>query len=104
MTDRRSGRPERVGGIVQGVLRAKGLAETVERASALPGWPDVVGPEIAKVAAPTGFDRGTLFVEVRSSAWLMELELMERRILARLNEGRRGGRFERIVFRLAEGE
>ncbi len=33
----------------------------------------------------------------------MELELLERRILARLNSGRRQGKFERIVFRLARG-
>jgi hypothetical protein len=42
-------------------------------------------------------------VEVRSSAWLMELEMMERRILATLNSGHERAVFERIVFRLAEG-
>jgi predicted nucleic acid-binding Zn ribbon protein len=94
--------PERIGALVEGLLRARGLSEGVERAAVFTEWPELVGPQIARVAKPVRFDRGTLFVEVRSSAWLMELELMERRILAQLNSERRRGKFERIVFRLAE--
>ncbi len=104
MNDSRGGSLQPLGKLVNGVLRARGLAEGVERASVFPEWEELVGARIASVAAPVGFDRGTLFVEVRSSAWLMELELMERRILARLNAGRRRGKFERIVFKLASGE
>lgn len=103
MNEGRGGKPERVGALVEGLLRARGLEAGVERASVLPQWSGLVGPRIARVATPVGFDRGTLFVEVRSSAWLMELELLERRILAGLNSGRRQGKFERIVFRLARG-
>lgn len=101
MSDLRGGRPERVGSVLKGLLRDRGLEEAVERASALAEWEDRVGPEIADVATPTGFDRATLFVEVRSSAWLMELRMMERKLLARLNEGREAAPYERIVFRLA---
>jgi predicted nucleic acid-binding Zn ribbon protein len=103
MSERRGGSFERIGQLIEGVLRSRGLAEGVERAAVLPEWPELVGPQIARVARPVGFDRATLFVEVRSSAWLMELQMMERRILARLNAGRRRGKFEKIVFRLDEG-
>ncbi len=99
----RGGSLQRIGPLVDGLLRARGLAEEVERASVIPEWVELVGQQIARVATPVGFDRGTLFVEVHSSAWLMELEMMERRLLARLNSGRERGIFERIVFRLAEG-
>jgi predicted nucleic acid-binding Zn ribbon protein len=101
MSEERGGYPERVGSLVEGVLKARGIAEAVERAAVVPEWEQLVGPQIARVAAPVGFDRGTLFVAVRSSAWLMELELQERRILARINAGRKRGKFQRIVFRLA---
>ena len=94
--------PQRVGAIVTDVLKARGLAEGIERASVAPAWADLVGPQIARVSTPTGFHETTLFVEVRSSAWLMELEMMERRILARLNAGRKSGTFKRIMFRLAQ--
>lgn len=101
MSEGRGGPPERIGSIIETVLRQRGLVEAVERASVVPEWEDLVGPQVSRVSAPTGFDRGTLFVEVRSSAWLMELEMMERRILARINAGRRRGKFEKIVFRLS---
>lgn len=103
MSERRRGPPERVGSLVEGLLRNRGLVEGVERASVFPEWAELVGPEIARVATPVGFDRATLFVEVRSSAWLMELEMMERRMLAQINAGRRRGKFDRIVFRLGSG-
>lgn len=101
MSDVRGGRPQRVGAVLKGLLRDRGLEQAVDRASALAEWEDRVGPEIADAATPTGFDRSTLFVEVRSSAWLMELRMMERQLLARLNEGREDAPYERIVFRLA---
>ena len=103
MNEGRRGAPEQLGQLVESVLRARGLTEGVERAAVISEWPELVGPQIARVASPVGFDRETLFVEVKSSAWLMELQLMERRILAELNAVRRRGKFERIVFRLSGG-
>lgn len=102
MKDKKVGSFQSIGSVLFETLRAQGVAEGVERASVFPEWEELVGGQIARVASPTGFDRSTLFVEVRSSSWLMELEMMERRILARLNARRRQGKFERIVFRLSE--
>lgn len=101
MNESRGGSPERLGRLVETLLQRSGLAEGVERAAVIPGWEELVGPQIAQVAWPVGFSRATLFVEVRSSAWLMELERMERPLLARLNADRKRGNFEKIVFRLA---
>jgi predicted nucleic acid-binding Zn ribbon protein len=103
MSEERGGFPRPVGGLVEELLRARGLLEGVQRASTIGDWTERVGPQIARVATPVGFDRGILFVEVRSSAWLMELEMMERRILERLNAGRGRAGFKKIIFRLAEG-
>ncbi|MGD8866053.1 MAG: DUF721 domain-containing protein [Gemmatimonadales bacterium] len=103
MSEKRGGSPEHLGHLIEGLLRTRGLVEGVERGAALSEWAEVVGPQIASVASPVGFDRGTLFVEVSSSAWIMELQLMEYRILAQLNAARRRGKFEKIVFRLADG-
>ena len=44
----------------------------------------------------------TLFVEVRTSAWLMELNIMKGEFLARVNERLGDVPLERIVFVLAE--
>jgi len=98
MSEERGGRPTRVDSLVERVLRGRGVLEGVERASVVPHWEELVGAEIARVAKPVGFAGGTLFVEVRSSAWLMELRMLERQMLERLNAGRRYA-FDRIVFR-----
>jgi predicted nucleic acid-binding Zn ribbon protein len=103
MSEERGGFPRPVGGLVEELLRARGLLDGVQRASAIDDWAERVGPQISRVATPVGFDRGILFVEVRSSAWLMELEMQERRILERLNAGRGRAGFKKIVFRLAQG-
>jgi predicted nucleic acid-binding Zn ribbon protein len=93
----------RVGEILKSVLESEGLRHQIERQSVLEEWPSVVGTGIGEATRPRAVSDGTLFVEVRSSAWLMELNLMRHEILARLNAGREaGGGIDRIVFVLAE--
>jgi hypothetical protein len=53
---------------------------------------------------PVRVSRGTMIVAVRTSGWLMELRLMEREILGRINEGRARGRIERIRFVMSGDE
>jgi predicted nucleic acid-binding Zn ribbon protein len=91
-------KPTRLGDALQQYLQASGLDERVEEAAVLPEWAGRVGEAIAAVTEPVRTSRGTLLVAVRSSSWLMELRLMEREILRRVNEGRSRGRIERIRF------
>jgi predicted nucleic acid-binding Zn ribbon protein len=91
-------RPSRLGDELQKYLRESGLDERVEEAAILPEWTERVGAAIAGVTMPLRVSRGTLLVAVRTSAWLMELRMMEREILGALNEGRTRGRIERIRF------
>jgi len=99
-----SGRgPARVGDLVQGLLRERGLDTQLRRQGVLEDWAERVGERIASVTRPTRVADAVLFVEVRSSAWMMELNLMKREILARVNEGRGEAPIERIVFTLMEG-
>jgi predicted nucleic acid-binding Zn ribbon protein len=92
----------RVGDILGGLLRKLGLDEELAGQEAVARWDEVVGERIADVTRARGVSRGTLFVEVRSSAWLSELNLMRRDIMSRLNVGRSQGRIEKIVFVLGE--
>ena len=101
-TRRSMSRPTEVGTLVGGVIRRAGLADGLEKASASMEWPDRVGRAIAAVTRVRSVSGSTVFVEVRSSAWLQELTFMKREILERMNEGRTRNRFERIVFLLAE--
>ncbi|MGW8268562.1 MAG: DUF721 domain-containing protein [Longimicrobiales bacterium] len=94
--------PEKVGDILGGFLEKAGLREAVIRAEAVEEWQGKVGDAIGRVTRAQGVRDTTLIVEVRSSSWLMELNLMKEEILRKINEGRSEGLIERIVFVLAE--
>lgn len=94
--------PTPLGEALGDFLRKHDLEGEVEGQAALARWEGVVGNRIARVTRPTGIARGILYVDVSSSPWMSELNLMRHHILKRLNAGRSGGRVERIIFRLAE--
>jgi predicted nucleic acid-binding Zn ribbon protein len=100
MADKRG--PERVGEILEGLLRKKRLREPVLRAGVVAEWEERVGEAIARVTRAQGVREATLVVEVKSSAWLMELNFMKGEILRRVNEGREEALIEKIVFVLSE--
>lgn len=95
--------PVRVGRILEGLLDRSGVRIQLERTSVLDEWAERVGEAIAQVTRARALSEDTLFVEVRSSGWLMELNMMKADILVRINEGRQEARIERIVFVLADG-
>jgi predicted nucleic acid-binding Zn ribbon protein len=96
-------RPERVGGLIENLFARLGIAEKVERASVVADWEELVGAHIARVARPVRVQGDTLFVEVESASWRMELSMMRPQLMRKLNAGKRRGRIERIVFVQADG-
>jgi len=99
----RSGRPERIGGVVGALLDKWGIRGRVERARAASDWEELVGPRIAEVTRNARVSGRTLFVEVEGAAWMTELSMMRRDLLRRINGGRDEGRIEKIVFLQADG-
>jgi predicted nucleic acid-binding Zn ribbon protein len=93
-----------VGAVLAAVLDKHGVREQVRRMEVLELWPEIVGEDLAKVTRARSVEDTALFVEVRSSAWLMELNMMKRDFLARVNERVEDAPFERVVFALAETE
>jgi predicted nucleic acid-binding Zn ribbon protein len=95
-------------------LSQSGLAGRLEQASVIEAWPGLVGPVVASATRPLAVAAdGTLFVAVRTSAWMAELAMMERDILAAVNRrfapeagalasaGSDRGRITRIRWQLA---
>lgn len=103
MSGREKDGPVRVGELVDAFLDEKGVRQQVRRMEVLEAWPEVVGERIAEVTRARSVADAALFVEVRSSAWMTELDMMKGRILARLNRGRdEKSRIEKLIFVLAE--
>lgn len=83
-------------------LKRAGLDEKIEQARVVPEWAERVGDGIANVTRPIRVSDGVLLVAVRSSAWLMELRMMERQILRSLNADAKRGRIVGIRFVMDE--
>lgn len=92
--------PERIDGLLADFLEKAGVADELDRVSALDEWAGCVGERIASVTRARSVKGATLVVEVRSSAWLMELNMMKGRILDRLNADR-DVPLEKLVFVLS---
>lgn len=86
------------------VLEQAGVLVQVQRMAVLDVWPDIVGDQLARVTRARSVDDATLIVEVKTSAWLMELNMMRGDFLKRVNEHLEDVPLERIVFVLAETE
>ncbi|MFW6039897.1 MAG: DUF721 domain-containing protein [Gemmatimonadota bacterium] len=99
---RESDGPTRVGRALERYLERSGLAERVDQAAVVPEWEACVGERIAEATRPLRVSNGVLFVAVRSSAWMMELKLMEREILERLDADRERRRIREIRFVMDE--
>ena len=91
-----------IGHLLEGVLSEHGVREQLERTRALSVWPEVVGEIVAGVTRAKAVDEGALIVEVTSSGWLMELNMMRGDLLAKVNAHLDGAQLNKIVFVLAE--
>jgi len=96
--------PIRVDAVLSNVLEKHGLSEQVQRMEVLELWPEIVGEQLAKVTRAKRVEDVVLFVEVRNSAWMMELSMMTGDFLSRVNERLGDVPLERIVFVQAETE
>lgn len=101
MSQRGTG-PVKVGDVLGGLLHQHGLEHQIRRMAALEIWPEVAGEHIAAATRARSVEEGRLFVEVRSSGWLMELNMVKGELLERLNERLPDSPLDRIVFVLAE--
>ena len=102
--DVKSGGPVKVDAVLSRLLDKHGVKKQVERMGVLDLWDGLVGEHVAAVTKAKGVSDATLFVEVRTSAWLMELNMMKRDFLQRVNEAMPDVPLEKIVFVLAETE
>lgn len=83
--------PVKLGDALREYTAKAGIARRLDLARAVEDWSERVGPQIAAVTrAESVTPDGIMWVRVPSAAWASELRLMTPRILARLNQGRRG--------------
>ena len=99
--NRKKDRPRPIGEALSSFLEQSGIARRVDQASVIPEWRQLVGAQIALVTEPLSIARdGTLFVAVKTSAWMNELSLLEPQLLASINAKAERARVVRIRWQM----
>lgn len=87
---------------ITSALSFHGISDQVRGQRVVTEWSDLVGPKIAQRTRPDGISERVLWIEVATSAWLHELNLLRpqllRGLVERLGEPRL---FDDVKFRLA---
>lgn len=79
-----------------------GISEEIRAGRLLTEWTELVGPKIAQRTRPDGISDRVLWIEVATSAWLHELNLLRVELVAGLVERLGAPRlFDDVKFRLA---
>jgi hypothetical protein len=76
---------ERLGELLNGVMRRYNLERRARQRAAITLWPEVVGPGIARNCWPLGVRDGVLLVGAANHAWVQTLHLMRAAIAEALN-------------------
>ena len=80
-----------------------GLKKRIDQAQVVNDWNDLVGPQVSSACHPEAVDQsGTLWVRVKSAAWMQELQMMSPTIIREL--ARRGRRIQRIRWVAGSGD
>jgi len=82
----RSSKPEKIGDIVESVLKRFGLLKAYRQQQALESWAETAGEIIANVAKAERIEHGRLYVKVEDSSWRNEIHYYKRELIDRLNE------------------
>jgi len=93
--------PQPASAAVAAALALHGITDQVRAGRVITEWSDLVGAKIAQRTRPDGVVDRVLWVEVATSAWLHELNLLRSQLLAGLRE--RLGEpwlFDELRFRL----
>ena len=83
---RPKGNLEPLAQLLGNAMRTTGLGKRLEEYQAVEAWAEVVGDLVAEHSKATSIREGTLFVDVTSSVWMQELQLLRGEIIERLNE------------------
>lgn len=89
--DRKKGRPETIGSILESVLERTGLGKRAEERSLLEAWPEVAGERVAEHVRAVDLQDGVLLIDADHTAWRQEMTMLFPELLralrARFGEG-----------------
>ncbi len=94
--------PQKIADALSTYLAEAGLDVRMVQAAVVPEWAELVGRDIAAVTEPLFVTPdGSLFIAVRTNAWMTELQLLEPQLVKALNTDPDRPRVRKLRFQLA---
>jgi len=79
------GKPVSIQDAMRNLVRELGIAPKMAQYDVIAAWPDVVGPQIARVTEPQRMENGVLYVSVTTSTWRAELSMKRLDLIEKMN-------------------
>jgi len=80
------GRPVPIRDAMLSLVKDLGIAPKMAQYDVIAAWPDVVGPQIARVTDPERMENGILYVAVSTAPWRAELAMKRLDLIEKLNK------------------
>lgn len=93
---------EKVGTILNGLIKKTGLEKRIREEMVLSIWKDVVGKMLSKHTRPSHIHNGILFIEIDNHVLSNEVNLLKEEMIKRLNDSIGCVVVKRICLRLME--
>jgi predicted nucleic acid-binding Zn ribbon protein len=88
---------ERLSDALTRYMEQSGFKDRMQQMQVMSQWAALLGPEIGSISRPISISAdGTLFAVAKTSAWVNELTMMERELLASLNRATGARPLQRI--------
>ncbi len=97
----RKGKAESLGSLLENVVSGLGKKRLTQE-KIRGAWKGALGKRAASHTLPVALRKGSLIVNVDSSAWLYELTMERREILKKLDSEIKGNKIKGIRFRIGE--
>lgn len=68
-----------------GLVQDLGIGPKMAQYDVIAAWPEVVGPQIARVTDPERMENGILYVAVKTAPWRAELAMKRLDLIEKLN-------------------
>jgi len=85
--------------ILDKTLKSQGMDKRIQQENAVIHWEDIVGKKIAQASKAVRIDRGTLLIEVKSSAWKHQIQMLKPEIIKKINAQLGADTVKNIRFR-----
>ena len=96
---RTENKPSHLGRVIESLIASMGQSDKYYGWRIVAQWPDIVGPEIARVSKAVRFSEGILTVVVEKDVWRQELEMQLDKIFTKVKSQPGGQVVNKIVLK-----